>query len=95
MNYLTEMKHSRMCLELKYCERCGGLFLRRAATDLTYCNSCLNHQQQSPHLLAEALHGRTRQRTRQGTRLRSDKLRSVPSTIAQLQGVTVGGGLAW
>lgn len=31
----TEVK-----IELKYCERCGGLFLRRAADPEVYCVTC-------------------------------------------------------
>jgi hypothetical protein len=27
-------------LELKYCERCGGLWLRREGSDRIYCVSC-------------------------------------------------------
>ena len=27
-------------LELKYCERCGGLWLRHAGTDLVLCDKC-------------------------------------------------------
>ena len=27
-------------LELKYCERCGGLWLRRKGSDLVFCVSC-------------------------------------------------------
>jgi len=27
-------------LELKYCERCGGLWLRRKGTDHNYCAPC-------------------------------------------------------
>jgi hypothetical protein len=27
-------------LELKYCERCGGLFLRRQEVGEVYCNRC-------------------------------------------------------
>lgn len=27
-------------LELKYCERCGGLWLRMAGSEDTYCASC-------------------------------------------------------
>jgi len=27
-------------LELKYCERCGGLWLRRTGTDLVLCAKC-------------------------------------------------------
>lgn len=28
-------------LELKYCERCGGLWLRRQGTEQVYCPPCL------------------------------------------------------
>ena len=27
-------------LELKYCERCGGLWLRRFNSELVYCGDC-------------------------------------------------------
>jgi Zn-finger nucleic acid-binding protein len=27
-------------MELKYCERCGGLWLRLKGSDLVYCPSC-------------------------------------------------------
>jgi ribosomal protein S27AE len=27
-------------IELKYCERCGGLFFRRHGSDLVYCVTC-------------------------------------------------------
>jgi len=28
-------------LELKYCERCGGLWLRARGTPQVYCNACV------------------------------------------------------
>ena len=28
-------------LELKYCERCGGLWMRRQGTEDVYCASCV------------------------------------------------------
>jgi hypothetical protein len=28
-------------LDLKYCERCGGLWLRPSGTDTPYCAACL------------------------------------------------------
>ena len=28
-------------MELKYCERCGALWLRRSGSDEVYCASCL------------------------------------------------------
>ena len=33
-------------VELKYCERCGGLWLRTAGTSRNYCRGCLTHAQQ-------------------------------------------------
>jgi len=27
-------------MELKYCERCGGLWLRPTASDLVFCGAC-------------------------------------------------------
>jgi hypothetical protein len=29
-----------VCLELKYCERCGGLWMRAQGTQDVYCPSC-------------------------------------------------------
>jgi hypothetical protein len=30
----------KLCLELKYCERCGGLWLRPMGGEQIYCASC-------------------------------------------------------
>ena len=46
-------------LELKYCERCGGLWMRTWGTEDVYCPSCavqmselpLVRRRKSPHLL--------------------------------------------
>lgn len=35
-------------LELKYCERCGGLLLRRSGTRVVYCASCEKEMQAVP-----------------------------------------------
>ena len=32
---------STMSVELKYCERCGGLWLRECGSDQVYCVRCL------------------------------------------------------
>ena len=38
----TELKHENyLQLELKYCERCGGLWLRQKGMQQVYCASCL------------------------------------------------------
>ncbi len=35
-------------LELKYCERCGGLWLRRKGGDEVYCGRCLPKMAEYP-----------------------------------------------
>jgi hypothetical protein len=43
----TEAK-TRMRMELKYCERCGGLWLRPAGSGLSYCPGCAKEMAQFP-----------------------------------------------
>jgi len=33
-------------VELKYCERCGGLWLRRTGTERVYCTQCEHHMRE-------------------------------------------------
>ena len=40
MNIISEMEGREILVELKYCERCGGLWLRPQGTDGVYCASC-------------------------------------------------------
>jgi hypothetical protein len=35
-------------LELKYCERCGGLWLRPQGTDAVYCAACAENIRELP-----------------------------------------------
>ncbi len=35
-------------LELKYCERCGGLWLRLQGSEATYCGACAEAVRQLP-----------------------------------------------
>ncbi len=35
-------------LELKYCERCGGLWLRLQGSDAVYCTACADAVRQLP-----------------------------------------------
>jgi Zn-finger nucleic acid-binding protein len=43
MNFISEMGDQEMHVELKYCERCGGLWLRLQGTDGVHCASCRAH----------------------------------------------------
>jgi hypothetical protein len=40
MNFLGRMEGQEIQVELKYCERCGGLWLRPQGTEGVYCSSC-------------------------------------------------------
>jgi Zn-finger nucleic acid-binding protein len=40
MNFIGTMEGQEIQVELKYCERCGGLWLRPRGTDGVYCSSC-------------------------------------------------------
>ena len=40
MNFIGRMEGDEIQVELKYCERCGGLWLRARGTDGVYCSSC-------------------------------------------------------
>ena len=40
MNFISGTEGPEIRVELKYCERCGGLWLRVQETDGVYCASC-------------------------------------------------------
>ena len=40
MDFLGMIKNEGIQLDLKYCERCGGLWLRPYGTDGVYCAAC-------------------------------------------------------
>ena len=40
MNFTTMIVRKEAAMELKYCERCGGLWLRRLGQDVVYCEGC-------------------------------------------------------
>jgi Zn-finger nucleic acid-binding protein len=40
MNFISMTRQEELAVELKYCERCGGLWLRRPGQDVVYCGRC-------------------------------------------------------
>lgn len=40
MHFISESEVSTIRMELKYCERCGGLFLRPQGASFTCCTPC-------------------------------------------------------
>jgi len=43
MHFINDIESRDIELDLKYCERCGGLFLRELGTRLLYCPGCMAH----------------------------------------------------
>jgi len=43
MNFTGQSDSPLIQRELKYCERCGGLFLRPLSTTIAYCTPCQAH----------------------------------------------------
>jgi ribosomal protein L37AE/L43A len=43
MNFIDKIERTDKQMELKYCERCGGLFLRLLGVSLVYCEACMAH----------------------------------------------------
>jgi hypothetical protein len=50
MNFINDVEGPEAQMELKYCERCGGLFLRPTASAGVHCGSCALHFAARPHL---------------------------------------------
>lgn len=40
MNFISRIEGEEIQVELKYCERCGGLWLRRQGAEGVYCAGC-------------------------------------------------------
>lgn len=40
MNFISFVREGDVAVELKYCERCGGLWLRAAGNDGVHCRKC-------------------------------------------------------
>jgi Zn-finger nucleic acid-binding protein len=50
MNFISWTEGPITEVELKYCERCGGLWLRLHGNSGVYCASCRAHNAQWPRL---------------------------------------------
>ncbi len=87
MNFIGRTEGSEIQVELKYCERCGGLWLRPQGADGVYCASCRvrlaamrNPEEAAPRK------ARRRKARAQGTEVQREDLQS-PARIEYLQGV--------
>ena len=85
MNFIDGMEGPEIQVELKYCERCGGLWLRPQGTHGVYCAGC--------HACLAAVPTRTetqRREKRRKARTRAvEAIKDVPCSgcIENLQGV--------
>ncbi|MGD0792605.1 MAG: hypothetical protein ABR920_12625 [Terriglobales bacterium] len=87
MDFIGRMEGSEIQVELKYCERCGGLWLRPQGTDGVYCASCRVRLAAMPDPgEAPPRKARRRKARSQGTDVQKDDLQS-PARIDYLQGV--------
>lgn len=88
MDFIGTTEGSEIQVELKYCERCGGLWLRSAGTDGVYCAGCRVCLEAMPKQL-EALPRKTR---RHKARLQSAGVQgdatSDAGRIGYLEGVS-------
>ncbi|HTR24656.1 MAG TPA: hypothetical protein VMI10_11785 [Terriglobales bacterium] len=55
MNFITGTRTNEEHVELKYCERCGGLFLREPKAFAVYCPACTLRLSAEPALSDEAV----------------------------------------
>ena len=53
MNFIIWTEGLRREMELKYCERCGVLWLRTQGDSEVYCGSCRVHMADFPRTFAE------------------------------------------
>jgi Zn-finger nucleic acid-binding protein len=88
MDFINTMEGSEIQVELKYCERCGGLWLRPRGTNGVYCGSCcvclaaMPNPGQAPPRKARS---RRKARVRRNNVQREDL--QCPVRIEYLQGV--------
>ena len=84
MNLTNTAERTGYGIELKYCERCGGLFLRPAGSSLVWCGGC-QARQKALASKAMALGPTVTRRTRRGPDSRGCSI--APGQIDNLRGV--------
>lgn len=89
MDFIGSRKHGETLVELKYCERCGGLWLRPRGGAGVHCASCRVRFAALPDA-GEAPTGKV---SRRKARLQAANGRErsfpIPARIDHLQGVAV------
>jgi uncharacterized Zn finger protein (UPF0148 family) len=87
MNFIGRMEGQHIQVDLKYCERCGGLWLRPQGAYGVYCASCRVRIEAMP-VPGETVPRKARQRKKRasGTDVQSEDLQKA-ARIEYLQGV--------
>ena len=87
MNFITEMQGQEIQVELKYCERCGGLWVRPQGSGGVYCASCRVFLSSMPDPGEPPPRKARRRKARVGKAKRATEDRQSPAHIDCLQGV--------
>ena len=81
MNFIDEMESGDELVELKYCERCGGIFLRRPGEQKVFCVLCalqVARQFAVEEMRERSFHaGKPRKGLRRRTRLNVGEIRCL------------------
>jgi uncharacterized Zn finger protein (UPF0148 family) len=88
MNFVGRIEGAEILVELKYCERCGGLWLRRQGADGVYCAGCRASLEAMPdpgETPPRKARSRRKARTQRTDLQRDDTQR--PARIEYLEGV--------
>ena len=97
MNFIGTLEGAEENVELKYCERCGGLFLRTSGAGIVYCAGCTSRFVVEPDLEGAFSSG-PRRRSR-GARLtngpKGERKLEGSGRIEHLQGVATGEVWSW
>ena len=86
MNFISERKDAEIHVELKYCERCGGLWLRPQGTEGVYCGGCEELLETMPDPGEAPSQRSLRRKARSGSGLRSEA-RGGEVWLDKLEGV--------
>jgi len=87
MNFISRVEGQEVQVELKYCERCGGLWLRLQGASEVYCASCRVHLAAMPNPgEAPPRKARRRKARAQGRDVQEENVQS-PARIEYLEGV--------
>jgi Zn-finger nucleic acid-binding protein len=87
MNFISRMEGQEIQVELKYCERCGGLWLRLQGANGVYCASCRVRLASMPNPgEAPPRKARRRKARAQGTDVQGEDVQG-PARIEYLEGV--------